>query len=133
MWNLFYQWPLYFKFNKQNKKLISQKQINVRYNINILGVYLQGQIENSSVNTVNGYQINGWDSIYCRDQRSSFHSHILMDSYLHTHMKMRSFTIRTVKNKIKNKNLKDEIYNENVHVNTETDYTVMSPTHNEKG
>jgi hypothetical protein len=56
-----------------------------------------------------------------------------MDSYLHTHMKMRSFTIRTVKNKIKNKNLKDEIYNENLHVNTETDYTVLSSTHNEKG
>lgn len=85
------------------------KQINVRRNINILDVYLQGEIENSSVNTVNGYRVNGWDSIYRRDQRSSLHSHISMDSYLHTHMKMWSFTIRTVKNKINNKNLKDEI------------------------
>jgi len=82
---------------------------------------------------VNGYQINGWDSIYCRDQRLSLHSHILMDSYLHTHMKMWSFTIRTVKNKIKNKNLKDEIYNENMHVNTETDHILLSSTNNEKG
>jgi hypothetical protein len=48
-------------------------------------------------------------------------------------MKMWSFTIRTVKNKIKNKNLKDEIYNENMHVNTETDHTVLSSTNNEKG
>lgn len=47
-----------------------------------------------------------------------------MDSYLHTHMKKWSFTIRTVKNKIKNKNPKDEIYNENLQVGTETDPTV---------
>jgi hypothetical protein len=48
-------------------------------------------------------------------------------------MKMWSFTIRTVKNKIKNKNLKAEIYNENLHVDTETDHTVWSSRNNEKG
>ena len=62
----------------------SKKRIKVRPNTNFLDASLKGQSENSLFSRVNGYVLNGWDSIHSGGKRFPF-----IPSHLHDNVEFR--------------------------------------------